>query len=332
MAGGLRGMVWVCLLWACIHAAWAKPLTLGITSWIGSAPAYAAEARAYWRAAGLEVKIVKYAEYDELFRDFKAGKLDLAYDMTGTWVDLYQQGVPLVILGETDWSHGGDKLIAKRGFDFAKLRGKPVGVYLDKTSVTFVLAKFLASKGLKLSDVKLVAMEGEPMANAFIKNQFPLILNYDPPAIAAQRDGDGLELATSADYPGSMPEGMAMLASRRAELGQDTLVRFFEGWLKAVRWMKFEAAWPELEQLLAQRTFAGDGDFSGLDLVSMWQSVRFHSGRELVLRNQPAGGMQSYLDEVKQFLRDNGKLQRDFQPEQLVDSSALLEAAKRVKR
>ncbi len=318
------------LVLLCQSVAWARPIMVGVTSWIGSAPANVADAQGFWKEQGLDVHLVKYAEYKDLFRDFKDRKLDLVYDMTGTWVDLHQQGYPLTIVAETDWSNGGDKLIAKNALaDLTKLKGQPVGVYLNRTSVTFLLDRFLKAQKLKLSDVKLVEMEGEPLAQAFVQNKFQLILDYDPPAIDARRKGDGRIVADSAAYPGVMPEGFAIHNDSKAELGHDTLVKFFAGWVKALKWINGSASWPAFQKVLNERTFAGEQPYSAFDLLGMLNSVRFHTTNELVRRNQPGGGMTAYLTEVHGFLKENGKLKRDFSPEELVDASALIDAVQK---
>ncbi len=307
----------------------AKPLVVGVTTWMGVSPAYIAQSRNYWKQQGLEVKLVNYEDYDDLFKDFRAKKIDLVYDMLGTFVDLQQQGQPVVILAETDWSHGGDKIIAKdRLTDFRKLKGKPVGVYLDKLSITFFLDKFLKTKGLRFSDIKVVGMEDTDLTPAFIQNKFELIVNDDPPAIDAVRKGQGREVATSADFPGSIPEGFAALADYRSRVTDDQLVQFFSGWHKAARWMKNEAKWTEVEQTLRQTLFAEIKSMSGLDLLTMYNSVKFHTGKDVVARNQQ-GGTEAYLAEVGDFLIGNKLQKREIDADRLLNTEAFVKGYKK---
>ncbi|WP_018152171.1 ABC transporter substrate-binding protein [Leeia oryzae] len=323
----------VLLVMLCLSAsmAMARRIEVGVTSWIGTAPLNVADVKGYWTEQGLDVHLVKYADYSVMFKDFRAKKLDLMYDMTGTWVDLYQQGYPITILAETDWSNGGDKLIVKNTLtDFQKLKGQTIGIYLSRSSVTYLLDKFLKSHGLKLADVKLTELDGEPLAKAFIQNKFPLVLLYDPPALLARNNGNGHVEADSASYPGVMPEGFAIHNDSKAELGTETLSRFFTGWMKGRQWISETNRWSEFEKILNQRTFAGEKPYASLDLIGMLNSIKFHSRTALQQRNQPDGGMTVYLNELKQFLKENGKLQKNFDQQQLVDTSALMLAIKRI--
>lgn len=312
-----------------LQAAESRPLMVGVTTWMGVSPAYIAQSRNYWKQQGLDVKLVNYEDYDDLFKDFKAKKIDLVYDMLGTFVDMQQQGQGVVILAETDWSHGGDKIIAKDKLtDFRKLKGRPVGVYLDKLSITFFLDKFLKTKGLRYSDVKVVGMEDTDLTPAFIQNKFELIVNDDPPAIEAVRKGQGREVATSADFPGSIPEGFAALSDYRSRVTEEQLVSFFAGWHKAARWMKSEAKWSEVEQTLRQTLFADNKNMSGLDLLSMYNSVKIHSGKDVLARNQQ-GGTEAYLAEVGDFLLGNKIQKRDIDPAKLLDTDAFIKGYKK---
>ncbi|WP_374338464.1 ABC transporter substrate-binding protein [Leeia sp.] len=305
----------------------ARPLVIGVTSWVGTAPINVADAKGYWREQGLDVRIVKFEEYKALFAAYQARKIDLMYDMTGTWVDLYQQGVPLIILGEMDWSNGGDKLIAKNSLtDMQKLKGQTIGVYLNRTPVLLLLDRYLRQYRLQLGDVKVVELEAEPLTQAFIHNKFPMILHYDPPALDARRKGDGRVVADSSQFPGIIPEGVVIHPESLRALPEGELVKFFVGWIRAVQWIKGGSSWQEFQAILNQRTFAGEKPYASFDLLGMLNAVRFHSRSEMQRRNEEGGGMQGYLDEVRQFLLQNKRLKRDFDSSTLVDTSALLQA------
>ncbi len=58
---------------------------------------------------------------------------------------MYMDGVPLTLVCETDWSHGGDKILIKKDTDLSEIKGKTIGVYLNMPSVTFFLNQYLAN-------------------------------------------------------------------------------------------------------------------------------------------------------------------------------------------
>ncbi|MCB6183720.1 ABC transporter substrate-binding protein [Leeia sp. TBRC 13508] len=312
------------------HSIYAKTLVVGVTSWIGVAPLSVAEAKGYWKEQGLSVEIKKYTLYEDLFRDYKNRKVDVLYDMTGTWVDLSLQGVPITLLAETDWSNGSDKVIIKQSLkQINTLKGKEVGIYLNKSSVTFFLHTFLKQHGLSLSDVKLKELDGEPLAKAFIQNQFPLIVLYDPPALTASNQGKGYVVADTSDYPGVMPEGFAIHPDSLNQFGDETLAKFFGGWIKARQWMAETDDWKTLGAILNKKTFAGEPAYDSLELIGMLNSIKFHSRSTLLQRNKDGGGMSIYLQQLTQFLRETGKLQKNLNLDTLVNTRAIMMALSR---
>jgi NitT/TauT family transport system substrate-binding protein len=302
----------------------AKPLKIGTVAWAGFSPLSVADAKGFWKEQGLEVEVTIFGSNQEVNGALEAGRLDLALDMIGSWVGLYQTGVPLVIVGETDWSNGGDKIIAKKGYDFTKIKGQRVGVYLDQPSVTYFLARFLKEHQLTLADVDAVELEPQAMSDNFIAGRLSLIVNYDPQAQRAEKEGAGIVAATSATYPGVIPEGFAALAANWASIPAADKARLWQGWLKAVAWAKEPANWTEYQHILNERTFPSDPDFSTADLRSMVDAVSIHSPATLAERNRAGGALSVYLEQLRSFLQGRARLTKDYTPAQLVATDSLV--------
>lgn len=246
--------------------------------------------------------------------------------MMGSWIGMVQDGVPLTLLGETDWSHGGDKILAKKGFKIETLKGQTVGVYLNKPSVTYFLDQFLKKGNLKLSDVKVVELEPETITNNFISSKFNVIVNYDPQALRAEREGNGVVVATSATFPGCIPEGFVSRSEVVKEIPENDLVTFFAGWIEAVKWINNKTHWEEYKKILNEKTFEGEKPYSEKDLKDMLDSVSIHDPKMQFERNQAGGGLAKYVKNINLFLKENGNLKKDFSAESLVDTKALVEA------
>jgi len=189
----------------------ARTYKIGVVPWTGWSPVHVAEAKGFWKEQGLDVKVFNFPSNIAADAALKNKRIDIDFEMIGTAVGLYWDGLPIVIIAETDWSHGGDKIIVKQNLQAADLKGKPIGVYLNQPSVTYFLNHYLASVSLKLSDVRLVEMETGPLADKFIAGLFNVIVSYDPDALCAEREGKGKVVATSATYAGCIPEGMLIL-------------------------------------------------------------------------------------------------------------------------
>lgn len=301
----------------------AKPLKVGTVAWAGFSPLNVADAKGFWKEQGLEVEVTIFGSNQEVNGALQGGRIDLALDMLGSWVGMYQTGVPLVIVGETDWSNGGDKIIAKKGYDLAQLKGQRVGVYLDQPSVTYFLNRFLEGHHLTLADVEAVELEPQAMSDNFIAGRLSLIVNYDPQALRAEKEGGGLVVATSATYPGVIPEGFAALAANWASIPAEDKARLWRGWLKAVAWAKDPANWADYQRILNERTFPNDPDFPEADLRAMVDAVSIHPPATLVERNRAGGQLAEYLENLRAFLKAGGQLPKDYTPAQLLSTDSL---------
>lgn len=306
----------------------AENLNVGMIHWIAFSTVNVAETKGFWKEQGLEVQVTNFGSNQELNAALEGKGIQFAIDMHGSWVGMIQDGVPLTLLAETDWSNGGDKIIAKPGFDPKSLKGKKIGVYLDKPSVTFFLDRWLKTQGLGMTDVETVEVEPKPMTDNFIAGSFPVIVNYDPEAIRAEREGKGQVVATSKTFPGVIPEGFVARSDVLAGIPLATQVKFFKGLIKAAAWIKDDSNRAEWNKILNAKTFEGESPYSDKDLAQMADAVTIHDPATLLERNRDAGGLPTYLAEVGAFLKAQGKLKKPFSPQEIFDNRAILEALK----
>ncbi|OQX27504.1 MAG: hypothetical protein BWK80_04925 [Desulfobacteraceae bacterium IS3] len=110
----------------------ARTYKIGMTQWTGCSPNNAAEVKGFWKSQGIDVQVIMLANNQELYNAFINRRVDIANEMIGTWIGLYLEGIPLKILYESNWSHGGDKIIVKKDFDVKQLKGQTIGIYWNK--------------------------------------------------------------------------------------------------------------------------------------------------------------------------------------------------------
>ncbi len=299
---------------------------VGTVQWIGWSAAHVAEAKGFFKEAGVDVKVFNFNSNQEVHAAIKGKRIDLGFDMIGTIVGLYMNGEPVKILAETDWSHGGDKIIVKKGVDLGAKKGSAMGVYIQAPSIEYFLNLYLSQHGQKISDFKVAEMDPEILSDNFIAGRLPVIVNYDPQALRAEREGDGEVAATSATYPGCIPEGMFARTDVLAEIPPEDLVKIIKGYVKAAEWLNQSANWGEYQKVLNEKTFSNDADYSEKDLKEMLDSVKIHGSAELLERNKQGGGLDQYLTGLKAFLASNGMLKKDFDGKTLVDTGALTKA------
>lgn len=303
------------------HAA--DRVRLVIAPWAGWTPTLAGETQGLWRDLGIDAEVRVLSDDDQVRRALADGSADLSLAMIGNHVGGILAGQDLVILGETNWSHGGDKVVIRRGVSAADLRGTTVGVYLNLPSVRYFLHRALVANGLSDTDIRIEeVVDTGTLADAFIDSKYPLVVNFDPEALRSMREGDGRVLASSATFPGVIPEGFAM---RRGTLSPELLERFFRGWFAAVSWSRDPANWQTYAALM--RTKAFTPRTTEADLLTMVAAVRIHDEKVATERNTPGGGLDQYLKDLGEYLRASGQLPATWDAKRVVDTTAFRAAA-----
>jgi NitT/TauT family transport system substrate-binding protein len=305
----------------------AKTYKLAMLQRIAWSPATAAEAKGFWTDEGVDVKVVVCANTLQLFTVFKEKRVDIVFDMIGTGVGYYMNGLPVRIIAETDWSHGGDKIIVKKDTDITAIKGKPIGIYQNSPATLYFLDKYLSGINQKISDIRLAEMEPDSLASHFIAGYFNVIVCYEPEASRAEKNGKGKVVATSANYEGVIPEGMIALEEILAAIPKEDLVKILKGWVKAVKWTQQPDNAKEYSEIMRQHLFK-DQKYSDSELTAMLTDVRIHDAKVQTERNKDGGGAILYLQDLKRFLEENKLLKKDFAPKEIFDNRAIVEALK----
>ncbi len=317
-------------------------LRVGMLHWAAYGPLNVASTKGLFAAEGVDVEVVNRVSNQELNADLTSGRIDIALDMMGSWVGIHLGGTPLKIIGETDWSYGGDLIIAKKTLDETTLKNKTVAIYLDQPSVTFFLGKYLetikdgSGVGLKLTDVKTVELETQAISDAFSAGTYELTVNYFPQAAKQLEDtAQGKQVATSSSpgFEGVIPEGFVGRQDILANVSRDTIKRFLKGWQKAVSWVYTdpdnrvvdESHWAEYANILRDQTFVGDraadNPYTDAELREFVKNVKMHGLNQMLCVNSAGTGkllrdstaaapqpLRDYLAELKSFLQDGNKL------------------------
>ncbi|MBF0477699.1 MAG: ABC transporter substrate-binding protein [Deltaproteobacteria bacterium] len=323
-----RLIVTIVLLLVVTGVAQARVYKIGMEHWIAFSPLNVAEAKGIWKALGVEVQVINFSSNEKMNAALEEKGIDFALDMIGSWVGMYLDGIPLTIIGETDWSNGGDKIIAKTNYDLSKMKGTTIGIYQSGPPITYFLSHYLSQNGLKLADVNIIELPPDALTNNFIADRLKIIVNYDPEALRAEQKGKGRVIATSAQYPGCIPEGFAVRTDILANLPPDDLAKIFKGWIKAVKWTKDPKNWNEYQEILNKKTFQGDLPYSENDLKEMLKETIIHDPQTQLARNMNGGGLQTYLKNLKEFLAANRLLKKDYKPEELFNNKVIVEVLK----
>jgi NitT/TauT family transport system substrate-binding protein len=303
-------------------------LRIGYNYWLPNVPLDIADTKGWWKEAGVAVELKRFENTQEVLRAWKGGEIDLATDMIGTWIDAINRGEDVVVLGETDWSHGGDKILVKASTNLAKLKGQPIAVYIRNLAIQHFLSEHLAQNKLALADYSVVEVSDEKkIAANFLSGKVQAMVLYEPLVTELAEKGNGRVVATTADYPGVMPEGFAARRSFYAEVPRETLVAFFRVWFRAVAYAVDPAHAKEVATLASETTLNKTTTIAPEDLAGELAKVPLHSPKRALRENSPGGNLDTFVRKAQGDLHRMGTFNAKVDIPAAVDTRALVEAA-----
>ena len=177
-------------------------LTLGMSGWTGFAPLTLADKAGIFKKNGLDLEIKMIPQKDRHLA-LASGSIQCAATTVETHVAWNANGVPITQIFQLDKSYGADGLAVRSDVNsFADLKGKAIGVSAPGTAPYFGLAWMLSKNGMSLKDVKLVSLEPQPAAQAFVAGQNDAAMTYEPYLSTVRANPQaGKILATTLDYP-----------------------------------------------------------------------------------------------------------------------------------
>jgi len=200
----LHRVLWAAAACAALSPAAAQetPVAIGLSGWTGFAPLTLADKAGIFKKNGLDVEIKMIPQKDRHLA-LASGAIQCAATTVETHVAWNANGVPIVQIFQMDKSYGADGLAVRNDVkSFADLKGKAIGVSAPGTAPYFGLAWMLNKNGMTMKDVKLVSLEPQPAAQAFVAGQNDAAMTYEPYLSTVRANpAAGKILATTLDYP-----------------------------------------------------------------------------------------------------------------------------------
>jgi NitT/TauT family transport system substrate-binding protein len=191
------------LLAAGAHAEDTK-VAVAISGWTGFAPLTLAKEAGLFKKHGLDVTIKKIPQKDRHLA-IASGDVQCAATTVETWIVWNANGVATTQIFQLDKSYGADGMVVKPNITkIADLKGKTVAASAPGTAPYFTLAWMLKKNGLSIKDVKVVNLEPQAAANAFLAGTTDIDagMTYEPylSGVRAKPEA-GKIIATTLDYP-----------------------------------------------------------------------------------------------------------------------------------
>ena len=179
-------------------------VTIAMSGWTGFAPLTLANEAGLFKKNGLDVSIKKIPQKDRHLA-IASGDVQCAATTVETWVVWNANGVATTQIFQLDKSYGADGMVTRNSTArIADLKGKTVAASAPGTAPYFTLAWMLKKNGLSVKDVKVVTLEPQAAANAFVANAGDLdaAMTYEPYlSIVRAKPEAGKIIATTLDYP-----------------------------------------------------------------------------------------------------------------------------------
>ena len=179
-------------------------LAIGISGWTGFAPLTLAKEAGIFKKNGLDVTLKKIPQKDRHLT-IASGDIQCAATTVETWIVWNSAGVATKQLFQLDKSYGADGMAVRNSIaKISDLKGKTIAASAPGTAPYFTMAWMLKKNGLSVKDVKVVNMEPNPAAQAFVSGQTGLdaAMTYEPYLSSVRDKPDaGKIIATTLDYP-----------------------------------------------------------------------------------------------------------------------------------
>ena len=191
-------------LLASVASAQETKVAIGMSGWTGFAPLTLAKEAGIFKKHGLDVTIKKIPQKDRHLA-IASGDIQCAATTVETWIVWNAAGVATKQLFQLDKSYGADGMVVRNDVArIADLKGKTIAASTPGTAPYFTMAWMLKKNGLSVKDVKVVNMEPNPAAQAFVAGQTGLdaAMTYEPylSTVRAKPEA-GKIIATTLDYP-----------------------------------------------------------------------------------------------------------------------------------
>lgn len=212
-------------------------ITLGFTAWPGWLPWQIASEQGLFAKHGINVELKYYANYTDSLLALETGALDANSQTLNDTLISVSNGAKQTIVLVSDNSTGNDKIIAREGItSVADLKGRTIAV-AQGTADHYLLLLALRQVGLGAKDVMLQPQSGEGAATAFAGGLVDAVSVATPFTTRALQRPGSRAVATSAEFPGAIPNHLVVRPALIADYPQ-AVQALVDTWFETLRWIQ----------------------------------------------------------------------------------------------
>jgi NitT/TauT family transport system substrate-binding protein len=207
---------------------------VAINTWPGLGPYYVAKAKGFDKEEGIQLDVIMNEDTVGRHSSLAAGEVDLVGITLDSVIIARSRGVPMIVIGQSDFSYGGDGIIASKDIKtVADLKGKKIACAEGLPSHFFLLV-VLRKHDLGPQDFTFVpADDGSQAAQLFTAGRVDAAVTWDPWISKAESLTSGHVLITTRETP-EVLLGIVAANSELLPQRKDQIYRSQRAWLKAV--------------------------------------------------------------------------------------------------
>ena len=236
----------VALAFAFCVPAVAQTITVGATSSTSDAPIYIADRKGYFRAEGLDVKVVNFRSAADMVAPLGAGQLEAgAGSASAGLYNAVARGIAIKIVADKASSppgYGGTKILVRKDHvesgryrEPKDLKGMKFAMNAPGVSNTSTLNTLLKSVGLKYSDVETVDMPLPDHVAALKNKSVDASASVEPGPALAVRNGDAVVIKSDDEILPNHQIAVLLFAEDFARKRPDAAKNFMRAYIRAVR-------------------------------------------------------------------------------------------------
>lgn len=262
------------------------PISIAYSDWPGSLAWEVAQSKGWFKAAGLNVKLEWFSDYNASIQAFLAGQIDGASVANGDNFMLSSQGVNGNIILVNSTSTGNDIIIAKPGIQrLADLEGKTIAFEKGLVSELFFNTA-MENEHLDPKDVKVVNAVTQELSQVFTAPNVDAVALWQPFGLQALKAVPGSTIIyDSSKTPGLIYDVLSVNLPN-IEKRKDDWKKIIVVWDQIVRYLNDPATRMDGLQIMANRANVDVNDLeklmAGTTLLDLKENQRvFQKGEGL---------------------------------------------------
>ncbi|ALG07266.1 sulfonate ABC transporter substrate-binding protein [Kibdelosporangium phytohabitans] len=212
-------------------------LTIGFSAWPGWIPWQVAADQGLFKKNGLDVELKWFDVYTDSINALATGAIDANSQTLNDTLTSVSGGAKQTVVLVNDNSTGNDKIIAREGINsVGDLKGKKVAVE-QGTVDHYLLLLALAEAKLTEKDIELTPMATDAAAAAFVAGKIDAVGAFAPFTTKALERPGSRPIATSAEFPGAIPDHLVFKAEV-VKNNPQAVQGMVNTWFETVAWIK----------------------------------------------------------------------------------------------